>query len=92
LTAIGEGLELLGSEIQKIRVIVFRILQRREWDEKKILTSYQGFRCRRSGEDGRGATWGMLAAVRLPAGGRSYNATAWAETARVDREFLVGEK
>jgi hypothetical protein len=90
LTAIGEGLELLGFEIQKIRVTIFRILQRREWDEKKILTSHKGFRCRRSGEEAAGHDLGRASggvAARW-----SYGATAWAGTARGDREFLVGEK
>jgi hypothetical protein len=64
--------------------------RRREWEEKKILTSHQGFRCHRSGEDDAGH--GLGHAGGSAAARRSYGATAWARTARGDRERKRGHQ
>jgi hypothetical protein len=75
---------------RKLGLQFFGSCKEEENGTKKILTSHQGFRCRRSGEDGAGRGLGHVgggAAAR-----RSYDATAWARTARGDREHKHGQQ
>jgi hypothetical protein len=66
------------------------LTKKKRMGQKKILTSHQGFRCCRSGEDGAGRGLGHVGGGATAC--RSYGTTAWSRTTRGDRECKRGQQ